>query len=142
MEPLEGLDLLVERPSALLVERLLVLDKLRVLRNQRWVELQRPVVELRLDTRLRRPKRRLLATALVERRLRPDDIELHEQLPPLDPIALAHEDLGDDALVGGLPDLDSSARDHAPRRSTDLVDLGPIDRKSTRLNSSHVKISY
>src|SRR5690606_27905921 len=125
MQPLEGLDLLVKRSSPLLVQRPLVLDELRILRDG-GIELQRPVIELRLDTRLRRPKRRLLAPALVERRLRPDDVELHEQLAPLDPIALAHEDLGDDALVGSLHDLDSSARDHAPRRSADLVDLGPM----------------
>src|SRR5690606_41195896 len=40
------------------------------------------------------------------------------------------------------PEVADDARDHAVRRRETLDRLGPIDRKSTRLNSSHVKISY
>src|SRR5690606_32699442 len=106
----------------LLIQGRLVLNELRVLRKGR-IELQRPVVQFSLNTCLRRPQCRLLAPAFVERGLSPDDVELYEQLAALNVVTLAHEDLGDDALVGALHDLHSPARDHSPGRSTDLVDL-------------------
>src|SRR5437868_12251984 len=59
-------------------------------------------------------------------------LSLHDALPISDRRVLAHQ------LGGELGDVTRRARDTATSVGHDLS----VDRKSTRLNSSHVSISY
>src|SRR5690606_40971378 len=52
-------------------------------------------------------------------------------------------EIGEGLHVGALCDVDGAVFDLAARRAVDVTQRADVqDRKSTRLNSSHVKISY
>src|SRR5690606_40361453 len=63
-------------------------------------------------------------------------LSLHDALPIL-PVDMPRGQVVRCRAVGRGRDLDPG-----PHGITDLIDVLPEDRKSTRLNSSHVKISY
>src|SRR5690606_41581393 len=91
-------------------------------------------------------------------------LSLHDALPifgdPLHEIRAIHVEgnLADDELLAAALDLlhaDATAAAHLPATGLEVLpdardalqqtagrEVGPQDRKSTRLNSSHVKISY
>src|SRR5690606_40616604 len=73
----------------------------------------------------------------------PEGIALGEQHVPEGRHALILVEIGTIALHQDLPLLEAHLADQSLRAGGHiLVELPALDRKSTRLNSSHVKISY
>ena len=125
MHLLERVQLCEQRTATLFVERGLIGDEVRV-RLERRIELQRPVIELRLDSRERRAQRCFLAATLIDTRLRLDAVEAHEQLPSTHAVAFSDEQIRNDTAVCTLHDLHSAARNDLAAGPADLIELGPV----------------